>query len=229
MTFRIHLHLDPSLYLRDPEETDLRRRIVDAAIREIDESGFERFTFRKLAESISSTEASVYRYFKNKHRLLLYLMAWYWNWVAYRVAIQAPETDLPRVRLSKIVEVLLESGVYDPTWSHIDEVALHRVVVVEGNKAYQTRWVDDDNAEGLFVAYKDLCAVIAEAILAVAPEFEYPHALASTVIESSHQQIFFAQHLQRLTELRVPEGDFSQVERFLNDILTRVLQIDGSQ
>ena len=55
MTFRIHLHLDPSLYLWDPEETDLGRRIVDAAIREIDESGFERFTFRKLAESISST------------------------------------------------------------------------------------------------------------------------------------------------------------------------------
>ena len=226
MTFRIRLHLDPRLYVRDPEETELGRRIVDASIRGIDEYGFEKFTFRKLAESIGSTEASVYRYFRNKHRLLLYLVSWYWNWVAYRMAFQAPSTDDPKERLSKIVEVLLESTVYDPTWSHIDEVALHRIIVVEGNKAYQTRWVDDDNAEGLFLAYKDLCTTVAEAILAVAPEYRFPHALASTLIESSHQQIFFAQHLKRLTEIRAPEGDFAEVGLFLGDLLHRVLGIE---
>lgn len=226
MTFRIRLHLDPRLYLRDPEETDLGRRLVDAAIRGIDELGLEKFTFRKLAESIGSTEASVYRYFPNKHRLLLYLVSWYWNWVAYRLAFHAPPDDPPKERIKKIVAVLVESTVYDPTWSHIDEVALHRIVVVEGPKAHQTRWVDDDNAEGLFAAHKDLSEMVAQAILAASPAYPFPHALASTLIESSHQQIFFAQHLKRLTELRVPDGDFSQVERFLNDLLHRVLEID---
>jgi AcrR family transcriptional regulator len=229
MSFTIRLHLDPSLYVRDPEETDLGRRIVDAAIRGIDEQGFEKFTFKKLADSIGSTEASVYRYFRNKHRLLLYLMSWYWSWVSYRVAVHAPQAVAPRQRLSRIVEVLLESTIYDPTWSHIDEVALHRLVVVEGNKAYQTRWVDDDNAEGLFVAYKELCEVVGEAITATAPQYRYPQALASTLVEASHQQIFFAQHLQRLTELRVPPGDFSQVRGFLDDLLNRVLELGVSE
>ena len=37
----------------------------------------EEFTFRKLAQKINTTEASVYRYFENKHRLLIYILAWY--------------------------------------------------------------------------------------------------------------------------------------------------------
>ncbi|MDH5608082.1 MAG: TetR/AcrR family transcriptional regulator, partial [Cyclobacteriaceae bacterium] len=36
--------------------------------------GFERFNFKKLSTTINSTEASVYRYFKNKHQLLDYLI-----------------------------------------------------------------------------------------------------------------------------------------------------------
>jgi AcrR family transcriptional regulator len=227
MSFRIQLHLDAQLYLRDPEQTELGQRIVDASIRLLDSNGFERFTFRKLAEAIGSTEASIYRYFSNKHRLLLYLVSWYWSWVEYRLQIQVRPHDEPRVQLTKAVEVLLESATYDPTWSHIDEVALHRVVVVESNKVYSTAWVDDDNAEGLFGAYKTLSERVAGFIEQVAPDYPFPHALASTVIEASHQQIFFAQHLPRLTEVKTVEGDFSQVGAFLHDLLGRVLGFDA--
>lgn len=224
MAFSIRLHLDDCLYVRDPEETDLGRRIVDTAIRQLDEHGFERFTFRRLAEATGSTEASIYRYFQNKHRLLLYLVSWYWSWVDYRLEIVALTEPEAVQRLRRAVQVLLESHTtYDPRWSHIDEVALHRIVVVESHKAYQTQRVDDLNAEGMFSAYKGLTATLAELIRGAAPDYPFPTALASTLVEASHQQIFFAQHLPSMTELKAEGDDFSQVGRFLDDLLSRVL------
>ena len=55
----ISLEINPSLFLRDPQQTELGRRILQQAILLIDELGLEQFTFRKLAERIESTEASV--------------------------------------------------------------------------------------------------------------------------------------------------------------------------
>lgn len=228
LAFHIHLHLDPRLYVRDPEETDLGRRIVDAAIRLIDGSGFERFTFRALAKSIRSTEASIYRYFENKHRLLLYLTSWYWSWVDYRLEFRAGSGDpSPRERLHRIVDVLLQSGTYDPTWSHIDEVALHRIVVVESHKVYQTQWVDADDAEALFSAYQALVAKVGDVISAASPRYAFPIALASTLIEAAHQQIFFCQHLPSLTDVELVDGKLAPVRAFLADLLDRALGLSS--
>ena len=61
----------------------------------IDQLGFEQFTFKKLARAIGSTEASVYRYFDNKHRLLTYLIAWYWKWMEYQINYRTRQTYFP--------------------------------------------------------------------------------------------------------------------------------------
>jgi AcrR family transcriptional regulator len=45
----------------------------------IHQHGFEAFMLIKLAEAIGMTEAVVYRYFKNKHQLLIYIVAWFWT------------------------------------------------------------------------------------------------------------------------------------------------------
>ena len=220
------MRLSKALYIRDPEQTELGQRIVDHSIRLIDELGFEKFTFKKLATEISSTEASIYRYFENKHRLLIYLVSWYWSWIHYRIAFDTNNIADPRERLRKVVAVLAESTSYDPSFSHIDEVALHRIVVVESGKAYQTKWVDEDNKEGLFAGYKALCITIATLISEVEPSFEYPRALASTTIEASHQQIFFAQHLPSLTELNVHDDDdsFRDIAAYLERLILRQLE-----
>jgi AcrR family transcriptional regulator len=217
------MHLSPALYLRDPEQTELGKRIVDHSIQLIDELGFERFTFKKLARAMGSTEASIYRYFENKHRLLVYLVSWYWSWIRYRIEFHVVNLTDPVVRLRKVVAVLAESTTYDPNFSHIDEVALHRIVVVESGKAYQTKWVDEDNEEGLFAGYKELCLTISTLISEAQPSFKYPRALASTVIEASHQQIFFAQHLPSLTELKVDGDQFTEIAAFLELLLFRQL------
>ena len=79
--------LNKRLFVRDPQNTALGKKIIKHSILLIDEIGFEAFTFKKLARRMSSTEASVYRYFENKHMLLLYLVSWFWEWVTYLIDI----------------------------------------------------------------------------------------------------------------------------------------------
>ena len=85
MAIGIKISLNNALYLRDPQATDLGQKIIQHSILLIDEVGFEAFNFKRLAISMGSTEASVYRYFENKHFLLLYLVSWYWEWVRYSI------------------------------------------------------------------------------------------------------------------------------------------------
>ena len=78
------------LSLRNPLETELGRNIIEHSIILMDELGFEAFTFKKLAVKIDSNETSIYRYFENKHLLLLYLVVWYWNWVSFLIDYNLP-------------------------------------------------------------------------------------------------------------------------------------------
>ncbi len=58
--------------------SNLGKQIVKSAIDLIYELGFEHYTFKKHAVKIKTTEATIYRYFENKHRLPLYILNWYW-------------------------------------------------------------------------------------------------------------------------------------------------------
>ena len=80
MAIGIKISLNDRLYIRDPQGTTLGQKIIKHSILLIDKIGFEAFNFKKLANYMSSTEASVYRYFENKHLLLIYLVSWYWEW-----------------------------------------------------------------------------------------------------------------------------------------------------
>ena len=73
MKLELQVKMNPSLFLRDPEQSELGKNIIKHSIHLIHDNGFEAFTFKKLAESIGTTEAGVYRYFENKHKLLVYI------------------------------------------------------------------------------------------------------------------------------------------------------------
>ncbi len=93
MELQVKFKMNEHLYLRNPDESDLGRRIITNSVRMIGEMGFESFTFKKLATEIETTEASVYRYFENKHRLLVYLITWYWSWLEYKVMVSGVNTN----------------------------------------------------------------------------------------------------------------------------------------
>lgn len=225
MAVSIHLELPDNLFLRNPEQSELGRNIIDNSIKLIDEIGLEAFTFKKLAQVIGSTEASIYRYFENKHKLLIYLVAWYWGYVEYMIQYQTHNVADKELKLRYAIQVLTDSTKYDPNFAHVDESALQRIVVRESTKAYFTKQVAGDNREGLFQGFKNLCSKLASIIQEYNPQFKYAHALATTLIESSHQQIFFAQNLPSLTELKVVGEDTSQVATYLEHIAFKILAI----
>ena len=50
----VKLEIDEKLYVKDPESSDLGKKIVEQSILLIDEIGFESFTFKKLGVRIHS-------------------------------------------------------------------------------------------------------------------------------------------------------------------------------
>ncbi|WP_276497679.1 TetR/AcrR family transcriptional regulator [Pontibacter litorisediminis] len=218
MATSIQINLKHQSYLREPEATELGRKIVSESIKMIDELGFEDFTFKKLAAEIGSTEASIYRYFENKHKLLVYLVSWYWAWLHYLVMFQTQNIPNPRERLSRALEVISKAGeADDPTVVHIDERVLHRVVVAESSKVYYTKAVDTENKAGYFLEMKHFCHYLALMVLEINPAYPYPHALMSTLLEAAHQQLFFAQHLPSLTDVKAEQ--YTETVGFLKQMV----------
>ncbi|MEM6524388.1 MAG: TetR/AcrR family transcriptional regulator [Bacteroidota bacterium] len=203
----LQLLMSENLFLRDPQDTELGRKIVQESIKMIDELGFEGFTFKKLAIRIDSTEASIYRYFENKHRLLVYMIAWYWNWLEYKIDFGTQNITDPEKKLEIALGIVSERKTADPFFPQIDEEALYRIVIAESDKTYLTKQVDEDNKEGLFRGFKSLCHKIATFILEINPEFEFAHSLISTALQAGHQQLFYAQHLPSLTDFDKDKDD----------------------
>jgi AcrR family transcriptional regulator len=216
------IHLNDRLFLRDPQDTELGRRLVGESVRLIDEIGLEQFTFKKLAQRIESTEASLYRYFENKHRLLVYLVSWYWAWLDHQIRFHTHNVPDPARRLRLILGILTRAHHDDPATTGLDEAALYRIVVNEASKSYLTRGVDQDDQAGLFREYKQLVARISAVVKELDPTYPYPNALVSTLLEASRKQLFFAQHLTSLTD-NTGEPTEQVIYSFLESLVFRVL------
>lgn len=215
MSVQIRIKLNEKFYLRDPEETELGRKIIRHSILLIDEIGFESFTFKKLAIEIDSTEASVYRYFENKHLLLVYLSSWYWAWIDYRIEVHTHHVAEPERQMEIAIKIISESNLEDVSIPHIDESILHRIVVRDSTKSYCNINVDKENKEGFFANYKTLCKRLADIILRINSEYPYANSLASTLLETAHQQYYFAQHLPRLTNISDNKNTRQELTEFL--------------
>ncbi len=218
MKLQLQIKMNEDLFLRNPELTDLGRKIIKHSIQLISQHGFESLTFKKLAEDIGSTEAGVYRYFENKHLLLVYIISWYWGWLEYQISFQTNNITDPIVKLKKVINLLASTVEDDPNTSNVDESLLHQIIISEGSKAYLTKQVEEDNEHQFFKPYKDLCAVIGNIILECSPKYKYPRSLATTIIEMAHIQNFFMNNLPALTDFGKNKEE-SEIILFLNDLV----------
>lgn len=218
---KVNIDVDAKLYLKDPNSSDLGLKVIQHSIHLIDKIGFESFTFKKLADKVGATEPSVYRYFESKHKLLLYLLTWYWNWMDYKVILATSNIDSPVDRLRIAIRLLSEPIGKDSSFEHIDEEALYRIVVSESSKAYLIKNVDTVNEQGLFVSYKRLCNRVASIVNEINPDYRFSRALISTIIESSHYQKFFAEHLPSLTD--VTHKRLNDTTEFLTELVFKTI------
>ena len=203
MGVAIRIQVNDKVFIRDPQDTKLGQSIIQHGILLLDELGLEEFTFRKLAHRIESTEASIYRYFENKHLFLVYILCWYWERMRYLLGVSTKNMEDAELELRTAISIMVESSVEDPATEYIDESALFRIVLTEGSKTYHTKHVDEENRQGFYKVYKELTADIARIILRIRPDFPYPKSLATTLLEMANFHTYAALHLPSLTEARI--------------------------
>ena len=196
----IKIKVPQGIYLKDPETTDLGKNILKESIVLIDEIGFDHFTFKKLGEKINSNESSIYRYFENKHKLLIYLSSWYWSWIEYKLVFSTNNINNAEDKLMSAIKVITEKIEDDLKTSYINESILNQIIITEFTKTILTKQIDEEIREGFFVVYKRVISRIVEMLKVLVPEYPYAKSFVSDMVEGSLHQHFLSNHLKSITD-----------------------------
>lgn len=222
MNWQLYPKMNENLFLRDPELSEIGKKILSESIVLIRELGFETFTFKKLAEHIKTTEATVYRYFENKHRLLNYIVAWYWHWLDYQVMFHTHNVDDHEENIRTVVDILTWQLNEKHAMNNVNMEDLHEIIITESSKVYLTKHVSADNQAKMFKPYKDVCERISNLFLKHSPSYPYPRSLASTLLEMAHFQDFFMLNLPSLTDFSETRN-LKNVKNFLESLVFSAL------
>lgn len=214
------IEVPKGIYIKDPETSDLGKRIVGKGIDLISNIGFEQFTFKKLGKEIGSNESSIYRYFESKHHLLMYITSWYWVWIEYQLVLETHALKKTTKKMLKSIEIVTRTTQQDTNFSHINEVLLNQIIINENSKVYLTHEVDNENKDGFFTPYKRVIKRLAEIISEYNKEYKHPLSLANTIIEGALQQHFFKQHFITITNC----NEKSTVTEFYIDLVLKTLK-----
>jgi len=212
----IQVKVSDKIYIKDPESSDLGKTIISKSIEMVHAMGLESFTFKKLAEEIGTTESTIYRYFENKHKLLIYLISWYWGWLEYEMVLKSINILDPLTKLKNSIEVICDPLKNNITHEHINLKPLHEIIVEESPKAFFTKQVDSENKDGLFANYKRINDRLIANIKEINPDYRFANTMASIIIDSSSQQRFLAVHFPKLTDI---DQEGSELAAFLEDIV----------
>jgi AcrR family transcriptional regulator len=196
----IKLSVPDKIYLKDPESSELGKRIVEKSIILMDDIGFDNFTFKKLGRLIKSNESSIYRYFESKHKLLVYLSARYWAWIEYQLVFETNNIKNSDEKLRKAILIVTQNVKEDSSYSHVNEILLHNIIVNENSKSFLTKEVDKENQEGYFAVHKRLAWRLKDIITEVCPNYPYSTSLASSIIEGGLHQHFLKDHFRSMTD-----------------------------
>jgi AcrR family transcriptional regulator len=216
----LKIQVNKKVYVKDPETSALGKKIIEQSILLIDEIGFDNFTFKKLGEKIGSNESSIYRYFENKHKLLVYLSCWYWSWMEYRLVFATTNISNAFEKLTKGIAVITEKIEDDVQTEYINEAILNKIIISEFTKTIHTKEVDEENKEGFFLIYKRVINRIVLMIEEADPNYPYSKSLASTIVEGSLQQHFLTEHLKSITNC----NDKISASEYYIHLITKLLK-----
>ena len=218
----IKIDVPSGTYLKNPESSELGKKILTHSIILIDDIGFEGFNFKKLGARIESNESSIYRYFESKHNLLIYLTSWFWGWLEYQLVIETYSLNNTQDKLVKAIDVLTRTTKEDNAFTHINEIILHKIVINENSKSYLTKDVDEENNEGFFMPYKRVIKRFSEIISEYNPHYKYPLSLASSVVQGALHQQFVKEHFKTITNF----DNTNTPKQFFTDLVLKTLKND---
>jgi len=194
----INIELNKNLYLKDPNSSDLGKAIIYNSVLLIDEMGLEHFTFRKLAQSIKTTESTIYRYFENKHKLLTYLLSWYFKFIEHLVVISTSTIDDPIEKLSFCIKIL--SRIEEDNIQILNLELLQKIIIVESNKILHSKELSKDLSLDTFEAYNQLCNRVSDIIIMINKDYKYAKSLANILIEGIYNQKFNCKYNKLLAD-----------------------------
>ena len=226
MGINISISVNPNTYLRNPVETELGRNIIKHGIELMSETGFQCFNFKHLAQKMQSTEASVYRYFENKHMLLVYLTSWYWEYLDFQIMLNTRNIDDPIRKLKLAVKTIVNGMSDSDSIDYVDLKLLHKLIVEQSPKVIHTKKVNECEEAGLFSNYKRLNQNISSILLECDPDFKYPAALSTNILKMAINHTYYAEHICSLTEItNCMETKKDQIENMIYYFLERLLRI----
>jgi AcrR family transcriptional regulator len=200
---QMQIRVNDKIYLKDPNTSELGKKIVKESIVLIEDLGLENFTFKKLATHLETTESSIYRYFENKHKLLMYLTSWYWAWMEYKMVFATANIESAENRLTAAIQALSSSVTpKDVSAFEIDLSKLYHIVITESSKAYLIKEVDNANKDGFYESYKRLIRRLSNLAVEINPKIANPNSLMSTVIEGIYHQKFMSRHFSSVSDLK---------------------------
>lgn len=215
------IYVEEPAFIKDPLLSELGRKIVLEGLLLMGELGYEQFTFKKLALKINSTEASIYRYFASKHKLLIYFFLYYWHDMENRIAFATANIKNAEKRLKAAMQVMV-SIPNEGSNNTISLVLLKKLITDEYVKVYFSKTVDEENKKGLFKVYKRVCHKLSEILQEINPNYPWTVPLVSTVMQSIHFQSFYYEHLPSLTNKWKNDGEIAVffVDLIMNNIKT---------
>jgi AcrR family transcriptional regulator len=219
----IRIHLNENLYLRDPEQTQAGQTIIEQGLNLFLEIGFESVTFKKLGEYSGITEATIYKYFGNKHRLLQYYFDLYWVWMKELLKLRLSQTSDPEKKLLEHLQILCGHWPENVLGTQVNPKFLRQLVINEGFKSFLNKNVDDDNKLLLFKPYKDYCHYLAECISEIDAAYPFARSLSTTFIEMSHSMEFYKEHLPSMINIADKEHS-TDVLSFLKSLTSSQLK-----
>lgn len=216
----IKIQVNEKLYVKDPVTSSLGKKIIQESILLIDSIGFDNFTFKKLGEKLGSNESSIYRYFENKHKLMVYLSSYYWSWMEYRLVFATNNIQDPFEKLKKAIGIVTEKIEDYSDTEFIDEAVLNTIIIQEFTKSLHTKEVDEENKQGYFLIYKRLLNRIIQMVNDVNPEYPYAKSLVSSIVEGSLHQHFLMNHLNTITNC----NEHNKPTDFYIDLISTLLK-----
>jgi AcrR family transcriptional regulator len=211
----ITIKISSEIYLKNPKTSVLGQKIIIGSIELMSELGYEEFTFKKLSEHIHTTESSIYRYFENKHRLLLYLTNWFWLWQEYKIIQSALKEQTKESKIITAIHILCSNEFDNELVDGIDVVNLNKIVKSDLTKHYFKGYDTEKNQE-LYHGYYSICRRFAFLINNLVPNYKYPIALSSNLIEMIFFQRFLQRNIKDLTDLEEEETEQYFVQTIFN-------------
>jgi len=125
---------------KEREKLEMKRLIMDAAMRMFVEAGYEKTSIRNIAEKIEYSPATIYLYYKDKDELLYDVQAQGFSQLLEIFQQKATDKD-PFKRLAQMSKAYVEFGM-----EHPDIYDLMFIIRAPMNKIEEegTKWVNGD-------------------------------------------------------------------------------------